>query len=88
MDIHKLENMGFSQSAISDAAQVVGFFNYINRIAEGLGVDLEPEMNKLCVFCHNIISEKICNFYQIDYLRNKCLEKNIICQHFVLPSFL
>ncbi|MDD9879184.1 MAG: hypothetical protein OXT08_00080 [Candidatus Marinimicrobia bacterium] len=46
MDIHKLENMGFSQSAISDAAQVVGFFNYINRIAEGLGVDLEPEMNK------------------------------------------
>ena len=24
--------------------QVIGFFNYINRIAESLGVDLEPEM--------------------------------------------
>ena len=35
---------GFSDDAISDAAQVIAFFNYINRIAESLGVDLEPEM--------------------------------------------
>ena len=45
-DINELENIGFSETAISDAAQVVGFFNYINRIAEGLGIDLEPEMKK------------------------------------------
>ena len=43
-DVEKLEDVEFSQSAISDAAQVVGYFNYINRIADGLGVDLEDEM--------------------------------------------
>ena len=43
-DITILEEAGLSQDAISDAAQVVGYFNYINRIADGLGVDLEPEM--------------------------------------------
>ena len=43
-DVHNLEEIGFSQDAISDAAQVIGYFNYINRIADGLGVDLEPEM--------------------------------------------
>ncbi|MEA1881854.1 MAG: hypothetical protein U9N31_05575 [Candidatus Marinimicrobia bacterium] len=45
-DVKDLEESGFSQEAISDAAQVVGYFNYINRIADGLGVDLEPEMEK------------------------------------------
>ena len=43
-DVQELETHGFSQNAISDAAQVIGFFNYINRIAEGLGVDLEESM--------------------------------------------
>ena len=42
--VEKLESVGFSQSAISDAAQVAGYFNYINRIADGLGVDLEDEI--------------------------------------------
>ena len=45
-DVKELEASGFSQRAISDVAQVVGYFNYINRIAEGLGVDLEPYMKK------------------------------------------
>ena len=43
-DVRDLETFGFSQNAISDAAQVISYFNYINRIADGLGVDLEPEM--------------------------------------------
>ena len=43
-DITILEEAGLSQDAFSDAAQVVGYFNYINRIADGLGGDLEPEM--------------------------------------------
>ena len=43
-DIDVLKKTGFSENAISDAAQVVSYFNYINRIAEGLGVDLESEM--------------------------------------------
>ena len=43
-DVDALHDAGLSENAISDAAQVIGFFNYINRIAESLGVDLEPEM--------------------------------------------
>ena len=43
-DVDALRAIGFSDDAISDAARVIAFFNYINRIAESLGVDLEPEM--------------------------------------------
>ena len=43
-DVAELEAAGLSPEAISDAAQVIGYFNYINRIADGLGVDLEPDM--------------------------------------------
>ena len=35
---------GLDDDAIHDAAQVAAYFSYINRIADGLGVDLEPEM--------------------------------------------
>jgi len=40
VDIDSLKDEGFSEPAISDAAQVVGYFNYINRIVEELGVYL------------------------------------------------
>lgn len=43
-DVDALRALDLSDDAISDAAQVIGYFNYINRIAESLGVDLEPEM--------------------------------------------
>jgi uncharacterized peroxidase-related enzyme len=39
-----LREAGLDDRAIHDAAQVVAYFSYINRIADGLGVDLEPEM--------------------------------------------
>jgi len=32
---------GFSDRAIHDATQVIGYFNYITRIADGLGIELE-----------------------------------------------
>ncbi len=41
-DVARLRAAGFSDAAIHDAAQVVSYFNYINRIADGLGVDSEP----------------------------------------------
>ena len=43
-DIDALRRQGLSDRAINDAVQVIAYFNYINRVADGLGVDLEPEM--------------------------------------------
>ena len=40
-----LRGQGFSDSAIHDAAQVISYFNYINRIADSLGVDLEGDIH-------------------------------------------
>lgn len=43
-DVEQLRSAGLTDRAIHDAAQVTAYFNYINRVADGLGVDLEPEM--------------------------------------------
>lgn len=37
-DIEDLRLAGFTDAAIHDATQVIGYFNYINRMADGLGV--------------------------------------------------
>jgi uncharacterized peroxidase-related enzyme len=42
--VEDLRQQGYSDKAIHDTAQVIAYFSYINRIADGLGVDLEPEM--------------------------------------------
>jgi uncharacterized peroxidase-related enzyme len=44
VDVQQLRHAGLSDRAIHDAAQVTAYFNYINRVADGLGVDLEPDM--------------------------------------------
>lgn len=38
-----LREVGLDDRAIHDAVQVVAYFNYVNRMAHGLGVDLEPD---------------------------------------------
>jgi diamine N-acetyltransferase len=43
-DVEALRAAGFSDVAIHDATQVVSYFNYINRIADALGTDLEEGM--------------------------------------------
>jgi len=43
-DLDVLREHGFDDEAITIAVQVVGYFNYINRVAEALGVDDEPWM--------------------------------------------
>lgn len=43
-DVQRLRDHGFTDAEVYNAAMVTGYFNFINRIADGLGVDLEPEM--------------------------------------------
>jgi len=41
-DLDALRAHGLDDRAIHDAVQVVGYFNYITRVADGLGVEPEP----------------------------------------------
>lgn len=41
-DVGKLRKLGFKDRDILDIAQVTAYFNYVNRLADGLGVELEP----------------------------------------------
>ena len=38
-DLDLLRSHGFDDRAIHDAVQIIGFFNYITRIADALGVE-------------------------------------------------
>ncbi len=40
-DVEGLKRAGWSERAILDATLVVSYFAFVNRIAEGLGVELE-----------------------------------------------
>jgi len=40
-DVDILKNVGFSDGEILEINQVVSYFNYVNRMVVGLGVDLE-----------------------------------------------
>jgi uncharacterized peroxidase-related enzyme len=40
-DLDVLRSFSFDDTAIHDATQIIGYFNYITRVADGLGV--EPE---------------------------------------------
>ena len=42
-DAEALRAVGLDDPAIHDAIQVIAYFNYINRVAEGVGTDLEPD---------------------------------------------
>lgn len=40
-DIERLRDVGFDDRAILDIVQIVAYYAYVNRIADGLGVTLE-----------------------------------------------
>jgi uncharacterized peroxidase-related enzyme len=42
-DIERVREYGFDDRAILVATQITAFFGYVNRIASGLGVTLEPD---------------------------------------------
>ena len=45
-DVDGLRAAGATDVDIHATVQVASYFNYINRVADALGVDLEPEMQK------------------------------------------
>ena len=45
-DVETLRLHGLADRDILDAVEVISYFNYINRVADALGVDPEPEMQK------------------------------------------
>ena len=40
-DVLQLREAGFSDAAILDINQVTGYYAFVNRLADGLGVELE-----------------------------------------------
>ena len=40
-DVDRLRAAGFDEHAILDICQVTCYYNYVNRLADGLGVELE-----------------------------------------------
>lgn len=45
-DIAKLRRAGWSDSAILDLNLVASYYNFVNRLADGLGVPLEARWNQ------------------------------------------
>jgi alkylhydroperoxidase family enzyme len=43
-DLENLRKHGLADRDILDAVEVISYFNYINRVADALGIDPEPEM--------------------------------------------
>ncbi|MCP4140968.1 MAG: peroxidase [Chloroflexi bacterium] len=45
-DVKALRDIGFSDAAILDINQVTGYYAFVNRLADGLGVELEDFWEK------------------------------------------
>jgi len=45
-DVRALQQLGWTDPEISAACFVASYFNFINRVADGLGVDLDPSMKE------------------------------------------
>src|SRR4051812_7903030 len=43
-DLDDLRRAGYTDEQLVDAVQCIGYFNFINRVLDGLGVDPEPGM--------------------------------------------
>ena len=42
-DVEALRSHGFDDDAVQEIVQITGLFNYYNRVADGLGIDPEPD---------------------------------------------
>ena len=43
-DLDTLRTLAYTDEQLVDAVQCIGYFNFINRVLDGLGVDPEPGM--------------------------------------------
>ena len=46
-DVALLEQSGFSQEQVVDIVLITALFNFMDRLADGLGVELDPMMQKM-----------------------------------------
>jgi uncharacterized peroxidase-related enzyme len=46
-DVDALRAEGLTDTDVSDAIQVIAYFNYVTRVADGVGIDDEPEWASL-----------------------------------------
>lgn len=44
-DVAKLREVGLDDRAIHDICAITAYFNFVNRVASGLGVELEPRFD-------------------------------------------
>ena len=44
-DVNDLRAHGFDDLAIHDICAITAYFNFVNRMADGLGVELEPHVS-------------------------------------------
>jgi uncharacterized peroxidase-related enzyme len=42
-DVKRLREVGLEDGEILDVCQVTAYYNYVNRLADGLGVELEDD---------------------------------------------
>jgi alkylhydroperoxidase family enzyme len=42
-DVDTLRSAGWTDDGVHDAIQVIAFFNYINRVADAVGIEPEPD---------------------------------------------
>jgi uncharacterized peroxidase-related enzyme len=42
-DVDALRAEGLTDTDVSDAIQVIAYFNYVTRVADGVGIEDEPE---------------------------------------------
>jgi len=46
-DLEFLQQRGFSEAQVVDIVLITCLFNFMDRLADGLGVELDPRMQKL-----------------------------------------
>jgi uncharacterized peroxidase-related enzyme len=46
-DVEALRRVGFDDRAIHDICAITGYYAFVNRVADGLGVELEPRFGSV-----------------------------------------